>query len=180
MNFIVYDIEATCWEGRPPNKVQETIEIGAVSLNRFGEVLGTFNKFIRPVLNPNLSMFCRNLTGIPQEYVDRSMEFPEVVEVFQDWALVFEEDYLLCAWGSFDQKQLIRDCELHRLESDWLEPYFNVKKEYQQLKRLRKPWGLRKCVEREGFEFTGDHHRAIDDAENLAKVFAKYLDEWQY
>jgi 3'-5' exoribonuclease 1 len=180
MNFIVFDLEATCWEGRPPNKVQEIIEIGAISLNRYGEVTGTFNKFIKPVVNPNLSLFCRQLTSIEQEQVDRSREFPDVIEQFQDWAELFEEDYLLASWGRFDKRMLVQDCELHQIETDWVEPHFNVKQEYKQLKRLRKPSGLRKAVEREGFEFTGIHHRAISDAENLAKLFAKYLDEWQY
>lgn len=180
MNFIIFDLEATCWEGRPPNKVQEIIEIGAVSLNPYGEVTGSFNKFVRPILNPTLSMFCRNLTSIEQEHVDRSWAFPAVIELFQDWAEIFDEDYLLCSWGAFDRRMLIQDCELHGLESDWVDHHFNVKKEYTQLKRLRRARGLRASVEKEGFEFTGIHHRAIADAENLAKLFAKYVDEWQY
>lgn len=180
MNFIIYDLEATCWEGKPPNKTQEIIEIGAYSVNGYGEVTGSFNKFIRPVLNPNLSMFCRDLTSIEQEYIDRSNEFPEVIEHFQDWAEIFDDDYLLCSWGSFDRKMLIQDCELHGMEWEWAEHHLNVKKEYTRMRRLRRPRGLKSAVEKEGFEFTGTHHRAIDDAENLAKVFIKYLDEWQY
>ena len=45
---------------------------------------------------------------------------------------------------------------------------------------MSKERGLRKAVEKEGFEFTGTHHRGIDDAVNLVKVFNKYLDEWYY
>ena len=44
MNFIIFDLEATCWEGKPPNMVQETIEIGAVRINPYGEVEDTFNR----------------------------------------------------------------------------------------------------------------------------------------
>ncbi len=179
-NFIIFDLEATCWEGRPPSKIQETIEIGAVSVNHYGEVLGTFNKFIRPVLNPSLSMFCRELTTIEQSYIDRSRTFPEVIEAFQDWAEIFDEDYLLCSWGNFDKKMLIQDCQLHRLDYDWAEQHINIKRQYQEMKRLKRPRGLKATVTAEGFEFTGTHHRGIDDAENLAKVFVKYLDMWQY
>jgi len=181
MNFIIYDLEATCWEGRPPNKVQEIIEIGAIALNPYGEVTGSFNKFVRPVVNPNLSLFCRQLTSIEQEQVNRAKEFPQVIEHFQDWAAIFEEDYLLASWGRFDKRMLIQDCELHEMEADWIAPHhFNIKQEYTQLKGLRKARGLRRSVEKEGFEFTGMHHRAISDAENLAKIFAKYIDAWQY
>lgn len=180
MNFIVFDLEATCWEGRPPSKIQETIEIGAVRLNAYGEVEGSFNKFIRPILNPRLSHFCRELTTIDQAYIDRARAFPEVIEQFQDWAEIFDEDYLLCSWGNFDRKMLVQDCKLHGLEFDWVEQHINLKSQYQELKRLRKPRGLKSAVNSEGFEFTGTHHRGIDDAENLAKIFAKFLDVWQY
>jgi len=181
LNFIVLDLEATCWEGRPPSKVQEIIEIGAFRLNPYGEVTGTFNKFIRPILNPRLSHFCRELTSIEQGFIDRANEFPKVIEHFQDWAEIFDEDYLLCSWGNFDKKMLIQDCRLHGMDYDWIEGYhINVKGQYQELKRLRRPRGLKRAVTTEGFEFTGTHHRGIDDAENLAKVFAKYLDMWQY
>ncbi len=180
MNFIIYDIEATCWEGRPPSKIQEIIEIGAVRLNRYGEVTGSFNRFVRPVLNPTLSAFCRELTTIEQQEVDRAATFPEVAERFQDWAEIFYEDYLLCSWGSFDRKMLIQDCRLHDMEYDWVEDHhINLKQQYHDIKRLRRRRGLRSAVQAEGFEFTGIHHRGISDAENLAKLFGKYLDEWQ-
>lgn len=180
MNYIIFDLEATCWNGRPPSKVQETIEIGAVRLSPYGEVEGTFNRFIRPILNPNLSSFCRELTSIEQSDVNRADTFPRVIEDFQDWAEIFDESYLLCSWGNFDKTMLIQDCQLHDMDYDWLEDHINLKRQYQEIRGLRKPKGLRRAVEHEGFEFTGTHHRGIDDAENLAKIFMKYLDEWQH
>lgn len=180
MNFIIYDLEATCWEGRPPSKVQEIIEIGALRFNRYGELKGTFNRFIRPILNPYLSAFCQELTSIEQTDVNRAETFPSVVEDFQDWAEIFDEDYILCSWGSFDQKMLIQDCQLHDMEYDWVEPHINLKRQYHEIKRLRRMRGLKMSVTNEGFEFTGVHHRGISDAQNLAKIFTKYLDEWRF
>ena len=180
MNFIIYDLEATCWSGRPPGMTQETIEIGAVKVNRYGEVGGTFNRFIRPVVHPMLSSFCVELTGIDQPMVNRADEFPEVADDFIDWIGEEDEEYFLCSWGSFDQKMLIRDCNLHRMDSDWVSGYLNLKDQYQRMKKLRHPAGLFKSVEREGFEFEGPPHRAIADAVNLAKIFIKYIDEWVY
>lgn len=180
MNFIVYDLEATCWQGRPGTMVSEIIEIGAYLLDPYGEIVSSFNRFVRPVIHPQLSAFCQELTTIDQVQINRSQRFDQVIEAFQDWAEIYEEDYLLCSWGSFDKKMLIQDCELHGLETEWVQPHINIKRQYQELKRLRRPRGLRMAVEREGFEFTGQQHRGIDDAHNLAKIFAKYLDEWQY
>jgi inhibitor of KinA sporulation pathway (predicted exonuclease) len=182
LRFIVFDLEATCWKGRPPNQVQETIEIGALKMNAYGEVVDAFNRFIRPVVNPYLSPFCRELTTIRQEDVDRAETFPRVIEDFQDWAGIYEDNgqIIFCSWGNFDQKQLAQDCRLHDMEDDWIDPHLNIKRQYQEIRRLRRPWGLRHAVTAEGFEFTGVHHRGLSDAENLAKLFGKYLDEWRY
>ncbi len=180
MNFIIYDLEATCWKGRPRTLVQETIEIGAVLINEYGEVLGTYNKFIKPVLNPLLSSFCRELTSISQEQVNRSNKFPEVIESFQDWADIHVEPYLLCSWGNFDRIMFERDCELHDIDSDWVEPHIDLKVQYKKNKRMHRQPALRRTLENEGIDFIGIQHRAISDAENTAKLFLKYLDEWSY
>jgi len=180
MNFIVFDLEATCWDGKPEQMVQEIIEIGAFRLNRFGEVEDSFCQFVRPVVNPTLSMFCRNLTNIDQKDVDRGGLFPKVIDEFQDWADIFYEEYLLCSWGNFDRRMLIQDCQLHNLEYDWAKVHINLKQQYKEIRKLKKARGLKAAVEREGFEFDGKAHRALDDARNLVKIFVKYLDEWRY
>ncbi|HMX40824.1 MAG TPA: 3'-5' exonuclease [Saprospiraceae bacterium] len=178
MNYIIFDLEATCWENTPPGYVQETIEIGAFRLNSFGEIRGKFNRFIRPVAHPVLSPFCRQLTTIEQQDVNRANTFPSVIEEFQDWAYMDDDDYLLCSWGNFDRRQLAADCRLHRLDSSWTEHHVNLKEKYRLMKGMSKGMGLRRAVEKEGILFTGQHHRGISDAENLTKVFLKYLGHW--
>ncbi|MEI6409429.1 MAG: 3'-5' exonuclease [Bacteroidota bacterium] len=178
MNYIIYDLEATCWENPPPGYVQETIEIGAFRVNHFGEVRGKFNRFIRPVVHPTLSPFCRDLTTITQEDVNRAKTFPEVVEEFQDWAYMDEEEYVLCSWGNFDRRMLAEDCRLHRIDSDWTQHHANLKELYRIQKRMKNGIGLRKAMDKEGILFTGTHHRGISDAENLTKLFLKYLGNW--
>lgn len=179
MNYIIYDLEATCWEGSPPGIIQETIEIGAFRINEYAEVTGEYNRFVKPIINPFLSPFCKKLTTIQQEDVNRASKFDRVIEEFQDWiGLIDDDEYILCSWGSFDKKLLIADCLLHRLEPDWVDRHINLKKEYQQIQRLSKPCGLKKAVRLEGLEFVGTQHRGIDDAENLAQVFIKHFGEW--
>ena len=180
MSFIIYDLECTCWEEKNTGYVMETIEIGAVKISAFGEYLGSFNRYIRPILHPVLSPFCQRLTSISQIDVNRADTFPYVIDEFWDWIELEEQEYWLCSWGSFDRKQLVADCRLHDLAEVWTDYHINVKQQYLQHKRLRQPIGLKKAVEREGFEFTGVHHRGISDAENLAKIFVKYLDVWQF
>ncbi|MEM8584232.1 MAG: 3'-5' exonuclease [Bacteroidota bacterium] len=180
MNFIIYDIEATCWEGRPPRMQQETIEIGAVKVNAYGEILGEFSRLIKPVIHPQLSHFCRWLTKIDQADINRSRDFRRVVEDFQDFIGIYDADYALASWGKFDLNQMTRDCDLHRMDDDWLHPHLNLKKQYQDIKGLPKPRGLQSAIKHEGYEFTGEAHRALTDARNTVKIFKHLLDVWVY
>jgi 3'-5' exoribonuclease 1 len=178
VNYIIYDLEATCWEITPPDYVQETIEIGAYKINEYGEVRGKFNRFIKPSVHPNLSLFCKDLTGITQTDINKAKTFPLVIEEFINWGRIEEADYLLCSWGSFDKKQFAHDCRLHRLDTAWTERHVNLKEQYRLMRGMRSGMGLRKAVEKEGILFTGQHHRGISDAENLVKLFLKYLGTW--
>jgi len=177
LNYIIFDLEASCWLGRPPHGLNEVIEIGAVKVNDYNEVVSIFSKFIKPTVNPILSDFCKRLTSISQEDVDKTRTFPFIIQDFMDW-IGIEEDFVLISWGKYDKQQLIQDCELHKLETEWLEYHFNLKPAYRALKDLKDEPGLKKAVKLEGFEFTGIHHRAISDAENTAKIFIKYFKEW--
>jgi 3'-5' exoribonuclease 1 len=177
VNYIIFDLEASCWLGRPPHGVNEIIEIGAVKVNEYGEVTDVFSKFVKPLVNPVLSDFCKKLTSITQQDIDKAKTYPSVCQDFMDW-IDLEEDYCLVSWGKYDKEQLRSDCVLHKLEYDWLDYHCNLKAAYKTLKRETHEQGLKKVVKNEGFEFTGIHHRAISDAENMAKVFIKYIDSW--
>jgi inhibitor of KinA sporulation pathway (predicted exonuclease) len=64
------------------------------------------------------------------------------------------------------------------LDFEWTQPYTDLKKQYQRIKKLYEPKGLKHATESEGWEFNGIQHRAIDDAYNLCQIFLKYFDEW--
>jgi len=180
MNFIIFDLEATCWDQVAlKNRPQEIIEIGAVSLNNFGEIQDSFSSLIKPKLYPDLSPFCQNLTQITSQETNKAANFPVVLEKFLDW-IDIEEDYLLCSWGHFDKKMLVQDCKLHDISSEWTEYHINLKRQYLDFKNFKKPVGLKHALELDGYEFEGNQHRALTDAQNLAVLFIHHLDKWQY
>jgi inhibitor of KinA sporulation pathway (predicted exonuclease) len=183
MNFIIYDLEATCWqtEAERIGRTQEVIEIGAVKINEYGKIQSRFESFIRPVIHPQLSDFCKQLTSITQIEVNQADTFPVVIEDFKDWiGLSNNEEYLLCSWGFFDQKIFSKNCLLHELEDLWTREHISLKHQYPRIKGIGNSIGLKNAVEREGFEFEGAHHRGIDDAINLAKIFLKFQNQWQF
>ena len=180
MKIIVYDLEATCWLGRPPKGITEVIEIGAYKLDQYGDIDDIFSKFVKPQVNPMLSGFCKKLTSISQENVNRASPFPKVVRDFMDFCEVGINDYIMCSWGPADERLLRSDCILYDIEHDWLNSHMNVKKQYHQIKGETVERGLKRVTKNEGFEFSGIQHRAVSDAENLAKIVSKYIDEWVY
>lgn len=180
MNFIIYDLEATCWDGRPPGMIQEVIEIGAYKIDEYGQAVDKFSRFIKPQVHPVLSLFCRQLTGISQADINRASDYQRVIEDFLDW-IDIDEDYLLCSWGDFDRKIFIKNCNQHRMDFEWADDYhLNLKAQYYRIRNFSKPVGLQKALRVEGFEFDGDPHRGIDDAYNTCKIFMHLMDHWSY
>lgn len=174
MNHIVLDLEATCWEGSINRANMETIEIGAVKLNQQYEVVDEFAQFIRPVVEPQLSAFCQQLTTIRQEDVDPAETFVPVFEQFLKW--IGPEPFVWYSWGDYDQRQLQKDCE--RLGYAWpavLNNHINLKNQFAKLQGMSRSPGMTAALTMLGLTLDGQLHRGIDDARNIAKIAQKLL-----
>ncbi|GFU43072.1 ERI1 exoribonuclease 3 [Trichonephila clavipes] len=90
--FLVLDIEATCdspYNVDPP----EIIEFPVLKVNaQTFETESIFHSYVRPVLNPELTNFCIELTGIIQGMVNAEPEFKEVYQNFLQW---LEKEHIL-------------------------------------------------------------------------------------
>ena len=178
MNHIILDLEATCWEDRSLPYPNEIIEIGALKIDSAGQTLSEFAAFVKPKLHPQLSDFCRDLTTIEQAQVDSADGFTDVVHAFQAW-IDLAEPYVLGSWGFYDRKQLRKDCLLHGIDPAWLRPHISLKHQFAHIKQLPKPVGMGGALKREGLTLEGTHHRGIDDARNIAKIFVAHLEKWE-
>lgn len=178
----VVDLEATCWQDRRapgPNgegwihPVMETIEIGAVLVRIETLVpLATFDAFIRPVQNPILSDFCKSLTSIRQEDVDRAKTYPEVVTDFRNWMAGKGPlaETLFGSWGRFDFTQLKQDSAYHIFQFPFDDDeHLNIKNHTAE-KMGWKPQGVSKALKRLKMDFLGTPHRGIDDARNIGRI----------
>ncbi len=80
MRYVIVDLEATCWMGRPDPRQMEIIEIGSVLLaSKTGPIEKEFASFVRPIRKPMLSAFCMGLTGIQQHQIDKADDFSKVL-----------------------------------------------------------------------------------------------------
>lgn len=176
MNHIIFDLEATCWDGVPLASQQEIIEIGAFKLDDYGKIIGEFNAYVKPVLNSTLSVYCKNLTNISQSSIDSAKEFPVVIDAWLDW---IEDDYKLIAWGKADVQMIVDDCSLHRYDPSWAEDYYiDLKHIYRKHRGYLRSISFLKAIESELGEFEGEQHAAMNDAYNLTRLYQKYFGEW--
>jgi 3'-5' exoribonuclease 1 len=184
INYILYDLEATC--GWPKEHRQsEIIEIGAVKINEKLEVIDEFQAFVRPKLNPELTPFCMDLTTITQADVDHAKDFGEVGVNFARWCGVSSTSkpdlpFWLCSWGHYDKKQLIQDCSLWNLRTDWITNHISVKHQHGTMIGKANGIGMENALKLMEIPLEGTHHRGIDDARNTAKIFLRVFDQLKF
>lgn len=176
MTYIIVDFEATCCDkGTVPSDEMEIIEIGAVALHGNGQtVLDEFQSFVKPVRNPILTDFCKNLTSIKQTMVDSAPSFEQVLDVFRAWLTGFENP-VFCSWGNYDKKQLRQDCAFHNVTYPFSKEHINIKQKFAVKMVLKRQVGLAMALKIKHIPFEGSHHRGIDDARNIARIFLMIL-----
>ena len=178
MNYIIFDLEATC-EKDNKNFTNEIIEIGAVKVSDGYEIVDEFTSFVKPILNPVLTDFCMNLTTIKQSDIDSAPLFKDALASFQEW--IGNDTYWLCSWGFYDKAQLKKDCQLHRVDTNWLINHISLKHQHgKKVIGKEKGVGMQAALNKAGLKLEGIHHRGIDDAKNIAQIFIKYRDIWVY
>jgi inhibitor of KinA sporulation pathway (predicted exonuclease) len=169
---LVVDLEATCCDrGSIPDAEMEIIEIGACWAYTDGTVVDRFESFVRPTRHPNLTPFCRDLLGIRQEDVDgaealsaAALRLGEFVGRRRDHGIAWG------SWGAFDRNQMSRECQRLGINDPILLPHQNLKQRFAKARRIGKQVGMRKALELVGLSAQGVHHRALDDALNIARL----------
>ena len=131
MNYIVLDMEwnqpmyarPAFLENLPCRLEGEIIQIGAFKLNDQLEQQDSFNVDIRPVYFKKMNRKVEELTGFNAERLRAGMPFPEAAKDFLDFC---GEEFCLLTWGADDVRLLRENLTVHGLESDWLEPWYNL------------------------------------------------------
>jgi inhibitor of KinA sporulation pathway (predicted exonuclease) len=169
--YLLIDLEATCSnDGSLPRHEMEIIEIGAVMQNaKTFEVVSEFQTFICPIRHPLLTAFCTELTTITQADVDQAPRFPVAMAAMQKWMYQFD-DSLFCSWGDYDRHQFVQDCSFHGVGYPFRSDHLNLKPEFSRSLDIKKKLGLAQALHHLGLDFSGTHHRGIDDARNIARI----------
>lgn len=172
--LVIIDLEATCDNPRPQWN-SEIIEIGVCLLDlRTLNISESRGILVKPENSP-ITPFCTSLTTITPEMVRRDgVTLQQALKVLKDDYKIDQRAW--ASWGDYDRNQLLRECDRKRLVF-WGDrsPHFNLK----HLIALEHGWaakeGMDQALKKFGITLEGTHHRGIDDAFNIAKIYAAHL-----
>lgn len=172
--IIVIDVEATCWEGKAPEgQVSEIIEIGVCPLEvSSGRRLGKESILVRPE-HSTVSEFCTQLTTLTQEEVDGGISFPETCDLLRENYLTKKRTW--ASYGDYDRKQFERQCRLYNVGYPFGSSHINVKNLFAIMHGLHQEVGMSRALEYLNLPLEGTHHRAGDDAGNIARILSKLI-----
>ena len=180
----VLDFEATC--DNPVNlEKPEVIEFPSVLLELAGDqytVKSEFQQYVRPEINPVLTDFCTELTGIRQAQVDKGARFDEALRLHHSWLAscigtdpndLDPTQFIVATCGDWDIRTML---PVQARNSDlaiprYLQTFSNVKTIVARFKGSKKaPKSVNALLHFVGKTFVGQHHSGIDDCRNIAVV----------
>uniref|UniRef100_A0A8C6WVN9 3'-5' exoribonuclease 1 n=1 Tax=Neogobius melanostomus TaxID=47308 RepID=A0A8C6WVN9_9GOBI len=175
----VVDFEATCEEDNPAGFLHEIIEFPMVLINiRTLEIVDSFQEYVKPELNPQLSDFCVKLTGITQKTVDEADPFPSVLEKAVAWLqereLGTKYKYAILTDGYFSTNHLPYRIRYPQFAKKWI----NIRKSYGNFYKVpRTQTKLSTMLDKLGLKYEGRPHSGLDDSRNIARIALRMLQD---
>lgn len=186
--YAVIDFECTCERGVRAFK-HEIIEFPVVFLNaRTLEVEMEFRRYVKPTEKPELSTFCKELTGIEQASIESADTLDNVLLEFEQFLrnhglLSAKGDtsgaarsFAIVTDGPWDVLAFLRkECQRKNIS---ILPYWNQFVDVRHW--FAAGFGVRRCgvskmLELCGLKFQGREHSGIDDARNIARITAEMI-----
>ncbi|KAI8389294.1 ribonuclease H-like domain-containing protein [Blakeslea trispora] len=183
--YLFFDVEATCEDKCGFSYPNEIIEFPIVLVKSDSfQVVDEYRSFVKPTIQPILSEFCTQLTGITQSTVDTSPTFVEVLndfqlflakhELFQQASAAFRNScHLSLLDGPFDIRDFItKQCIHSRIKRPayFDIPWVNLRKTFKEFYHLRENKNINGMLTHLKIEFEGREHSGLDDARNLARI----------
>jgi len=177
---IIIDVESTCWEppkSQPKNEISEIIEIGIALVDIDDlQIVKNESILIRPQRS-KLSEFCTQLTTLTQSQVDKGITYQEAMaKLFQEYE---SDKRTFVSWGDYDRKMFERNCRDYGAPYPFGPRHLNLRNTFTMLHGLESEPGLDIALEHLGMKLEGTHHRGIDDARNIAKIFIHTLKKFR-
>nr|AAW27567.1 SJCHGC03520 protein [Schistosoma japonicum] len=179
--FMVLDFEATCEKDiKIPDP--EIIEFPVLMVNAYTlHTESIFHHYVRPTINPVLSDFCTELTGIIQSMIEDEPELPSILKMFD---LFLDKNNLkICPYkfafvtcGDWDLKIMLpQQCKLLGIDvPDCFKQWINLKQVYCDVMG-QFPFSMMSMLAGLNIKHTGRHHSGIDDCRNIANILCELI-----
>ncbi|MEU0933246.1 MULTISPECIES: 3'-5' exonuclease [unclassified Embleya] len=172
--LVVIDVEATCWDGPPPEGQHgEIIEIGVATLDiATGERDANRGILVRPT-HSTVGAFCTELTTLTQAKVATGRSFAEACALLRTEFRTHQRVW--ASWGEYDRQQFERQCAAEGVPYPFGTRHLNAKSLYSLAHGLDRELGMAAALEHAGLPQEGTHHRGVDDAWNIAELLGGVL-----
>ena len=178
-NILIIDLEATCWDDRPPRgQESEIIEIGVCIMNaKTGEISQNVGILVKPQYS-KVSPFCTELTSITQQMLDdEGVLLDDAFDILR--AEYNSEDLTWASYGNYDLNMLQNQARRFNLDYPLNYDHINVKTLFGEVHpTVRKSVGMARALGELNFKLEGTHHRGVDDAKNIAKILFWCLNQY--
>ena len=174
------DTEFTCWENSQrdswpdPDFPAEILQIGiAVYDNTTKNTVSEYVSFVQPVLNRELSDYCKNLLRLSQQTIDQACSLPVIVTEIENYLLDYKpENCCLCSFGP-DLIRISGDTARQNLPDpfdafSWLDLY----SEATRILSVAPERGSERegVKQRLGLRESTNRHDALDDARDVKLI----------
>ncbi|WP_345990599.1 3'-5' exonuclease [Chryseobacterium sp. Chry.R1] len=170
-HILIIDLEATCWDSRPPRgQESEIIEIGVCVMDaKTGEISRNEGILVRPQYS-KVSPFCTELTTITQKMLDEEgVLFDDALDILR--AEYHSEHLTWASYGNYDLNMLQNQARRFNLDYPLSDSHINVKTLFGCVHpTIRKSVGMSRALGELNLKLEGIHHRGVDDAKNIAKI----------
>ncbi|XP_067114414.1 3'-5' exoribonuclease 1 isoform X1 [Osmerus mordax] len=181
----VVDFEATCEESNPFEFTHEIIEFPIVLIDTHTlQITDSFQEYVKPEVNTQLSDFCVKLTGITQTMVDEADTFPSVLKRVVQWLqereLGTKYKYAMLTDGSWDMSKFLNiQCRLSGIRyPQFARKWINIRKSYGNFYKVpRTHTKLSIMLDKLGLKYEGRPHSGLDDSRNIARIALRMLQD---
>ena len=180
--LLVLDFEAQCIKDSRLD-CQEIIEFPVVIVDVNAQKIldKYFHSYVKPIIYPQLSEFCTELTGITQDKVECADTLDIVLQNFHKFleeSGILNSKFSFVTCGDWDLRTCLNnEAKYKKLQyHTYLNSWINVKHVFGSFSGYTKV-GMTRMLNDLNLKLDGRHHSGIDDARNISKIVIKLLQE---
>ncbi|KAJ3326986.1 3'-5' exoribonuclease 1 [Blyttiomyces sp. JEL0837] len=189
--YCVFDVEATCIprsiSAKSKDYPNEIIEFTVILINgRTQKIISEFQSYVKPNINPILSTYCTELTGIQQSQVENAPKFPTVLKSFIAWLESqtglkqnqFQHKVKFITDGPWDLRDFVtKQCIFSGISKP------NFMKSFVDLRKLfvwfygKGRTNLAGMLGELEMVFEGREHCGMDDTRNITRIVLRMMED---